>query len=52
MERDPQADSNEPTTPWRAVLAKIGAVTDLFAYPLRASHYVELVNPISSERPS
>ena len=48
MERDPQADSNEPTTPWRAVLAKISAVTDLFAYPLRTSHYVELVNPLWS----
>jgi stearoyl-CoA 9-desaturase NADPH oxidoreductase len=39
-------DSKQPTTAWRAVLAKIGAVTDLFAYPLRTSHYVELVNPL------
>ena len=46
MEHDLPPDSNQPTTPWRAVLAKIGAVTDMFAYPLRASHYVELVNPL------
>jgi ferredoxin-NADP reductase len=26
--------------------ARIGAVTDLFAWPLRTSHYLELVNPL------
>jgi ferredoxin-NADP reductase len=46
VEHDLASDSKQPTTPWRTVLAKIGAVTDLFAYPLRTSHYVELVNPL------
>ncbi len=29
-----------------ALLGKLTAITDLFAYPLRTSHYVELVNPL------
>lgn len=28
------------------VLSAIGRITDLFAYPLRTSHYVDLVNPL------
>lgn len=28
------------------LLSAIGRITDLFAYPLRTSHYVELVNPL------
>ncbi len=27
-------------------LAKLSSITDMFAYPLRTSHYVELVNPL------
>jgi stearoyl-CoA 9-desaturase NADPH oxidoreductase len=40
---------NEPhtaATPRPSLLSRIAAVTDLFAYPLRTSHYVELVNPL------
>ncbi|ASK36081.1 ferredoxin reductase [Alcanivorax sp. N3-2A] len=29
-------------------LARLAAITDMFAYPLRTSHYVELVNPLWS----
>lgn len=29
-------------------LAKLAGITDMFAYPLRTSHYVELVNPLWS----
>jgi hypothetical protein len=32
--------------PQRSLFDRISAVTDLFAYPLRTSHYVELVNPL------
>ncbi len=46
MEHDPPRDPHPARAPWRAVLGRIGAVTDLFAYPLRTSHYVELVNPL------
>lgn len=37
------SDQPMPSRPW---LSKVTAVTDLFAYPLRTSHYVELVNPL------
>lgn len=30
----------------RGLWAKVGAITDMFAYPLKASHYVELLNPL------
>lgn len=30
----------------RGIWSRVAAVTDLFAYPLRTSHYVELVNPL------
>lgn len=30
----------------RTLLSTISKITDLFAYPLRTSHYVELVNPL------
>jgi ferredoxin-NADP reductase len=32
--------------PPRSLLSVISRITDLFAYPLRTSHYVELVNPL------
>lgn len=32
--------------PQRSLFDRISAVTDLFAFPLRTSHYVELVNPL------
>jgi stearoyl-CoA 9-desaturase NADPH oxidoreductase len=32
--------------PSRGWLAKLSTITDMFAYPLRTSHYVELVNPL------
>src|SRR5690606_20468551 len=33
----------KPSKGW---LAKLSTITDMFAYPLRTSHYVELVNPL------
>ena len=30
----------------RALFSRLGAIADMYAYPLRASHYVELVNPL------
>ncbi|MGH8461651.1 MAG: ferredoxin reductase [Stenotrophobium sp.] len=32
--------------PARSLLGRLTAIADLFAYPLRTSHYVELVNPL------
>ena len=34
----------------RLIRERIGSVIDLFATPLTASHYVELVNPLWSSR--
>ena len=41
-----QKHSNRSTKPKRSFLAKFSAFTDKFAYPLRTSHYVELLNPL------
>lgn len=38
-----QEPERAPREGW---LAKLSAITDMFAYPLRTSHYVELVNPL------
>jgi ferredoxin-NADP reductase len=38
-----QAPEQRPDGGW---LAKLSALADMFAYPLRTSHYVELVNPL------
>ncbi len=38
-----QAQEPKPQKGW---LARLAAITDMFAYPLRTSHYVELVNPL------
>ena len=35
-----------PAVPDTSLLGKLTAITDLFAFPLRTSHYVELVNPL------
>src|SRR4029453_12969869 len=32
--------------PSRALLSRLTALTDMFAWPLRTSHYLELVNPL------
>jgi ferredoxin-NADP reductase len=42
MQQDPQT----PAAPKRSLFSAISAVTDYFAFPLRTSHYVELVNPL------
>lgn len=42
METNPRQTDVEPRSWW----SRISAITDLFAYPLRTSHYVELVNPL------
>ena len=42
----PTAPATAATSPARPLLAALGRITDLFAYPLRTSHYVELVNPL------
>lgn len=34
------------STALHRTVSKLGAVTDLFAWPLRASHYLELINPL------
>ena len=34
------------SSPRKSVLSRIGALADAFAWPLRASHYLELVNPL------
>ncbi|MCC2636796.1 MAG: oxidoreductase FAD-binding protein [Moraxellaceae bacterium] len=40
-------DTARPATrPQRSLFSAISRITDLFAYPLRTSHYVELVNPL------
>lgn len=40
-------DASRPETrPQGSFLSAITRITDLFAYPLRTSHYVELVNPL------
>jgi stearoyl-CoA 9-desaturase NADPH oxidoreductase len=39
-------ESQAVTRPRTSLWSRISAVTDLFAYPLRTSHYVELVNPL------
>ena len=41
MQTDPSPMQGGPTL-W----SKVTAVTDWFAFPLRTSHYVELVNPL------
>ena len=33
-------------SPSRAAFSRLGALTDMFAWPLRTSHYLELVNPL------
>ena len=38
-----QAPEQPPRRGW---LDKLSTITDMFAYPLRTSHYVELVNPL------
>ncbi len=38
--------SNNTAKPKRSFLARFSAFTDKFAYPLRTSHYVELLNPL------
>ena len=38
-----QAQTPKPRKGW---LDKLTAVADMFAFPLRTSHYVELVNPL------
>jgi ferredoxin-NADP reductase len=35
-----------PSTSRASIWSRIGRVTDWFAFPLRTSHYVELVNPL------
>jgi stearoyl-CoA 9-desaturase NADPH oxidoreductase len=34
------------TTPQNTLTSRITAITDLFAWPLKTSHYLELVNPL------
>ncbi|MDX1599749.1 MAG: ferredoxin reductase [Marinobacter sp.] len=41
----PAQQTPEPETTWRQ---KLSDVLDMFAFPLRTSHYVELVNPLWS----
>ena len=38
-----QAQEPKPRKGW---LNRLAAITDMFAFPLRTSHYVELVNPL------
>lgn len=38
--------NKQDVSPRRTLLSTLGQITDLFAYPLRTSHYVELVNPL------
>ncbi len=38
--------SQQELEPKRSLFSRISAVTDYFAWPLRTSHYVELVNPL------
>lgn len=41
-----QAQQTTPAKSPRSLYSVISAVTDYFAWPLRTSHYVELVNPL------
>ncbi|WP_111657014.1 ferredoxin reductase [Isoalcanivorax indicus] len=40
------AEQQAQPTPEKGWLSRLAVLTDMFAYPLRTSHYVELVNPL------
>lgn len=42
----PASSSRPPMPPRMSLWSRIQVVTDYFAWPLRTSHYVELVNPL------
>ena len=44
--RTPESAPTQTAAPTRSIWSRIEAIADSFAYPLRTSHYVELVNPL------